>query len=263
MHQLNAAFYCFAPLNDLAAIKREWLGRLKSLGLHGTIILAPEGLNGSLAGPPQALRDGLLVLRSFPGLEDLRCKESPSEHSPFRKLCIKLKKEIVTFRQPAVSPPPKAASRLAPRELALWIAEKRDLVLLDTRNAYESALGTFEGAHTLPLDHFVDFAAAVSGLPEEWKRRPIVTFCTGGIRCEKAAPYLASLGFEQVFQLDDGILGYFEKVGAAHWRGECFVFDERVSLGPDLQPAGARLCRHCQGPVPRSASACIHCGRDT
>lgn len=257
MPHLNAAFYCFTPLRDLPAMQSDWRRRLRAYDVKGTVILAPEGVNGFLAGPIEAVRRALVDLRSLPGLAGLHVKESLSGTLPFAKLCVKLKKEIVTFRQ---DPCATTAPHLAPAELARWFEEKRDFVLLDTRNAYESRLGTFRGAHRPEIDHFVDFAAVADTLPAEWKKKPVVTFCTGGIRCEKAAPFLAARGFEQVYQLEDGILGYFEQVGGANWDGECFVFDQRIALNPRLEPTGARLCAHCQGPVPLLETACIHCG---
>jgi UPF0176 protein len=253
--QLNAAFYCFTPLEDLAALRRDWLNRFRERGLKGTVILAPEGVNGFLAGPREALQAALMDLRSLPAFGEMRVKESLSPATPFAKLLVKLKKEIVTFRQGSLAAP---SPHLPPEELAQWLDEGRDVILLDTRNAYESRLGTFKGAHAPAIGHFVEFAGLE--LPEEWKSKPVVTFCTGGIRCEKAAPYLASMGFKNVYQLEDGILGYFEKVGGRHFEGECFVFDQRVALGPNLTPTGASLCSHCQGPVPAASAACIHCG---
>ncbi len=260
MSQLNAAFYCFAPLEDPPSLKREWHGKLMELGVKGTIILAPEGINGFLAGAAQSIREALSLLRSSPALGDLSVKESVSSEIPFQKLCIKLKKEIVTFRVPALSPPRAPSPRMAPEELARWYEEGRDFIVLDTRNTYEAKLGSFQGAFAPAIDHFVEFAEIAKELPESWKEKPVVTFCTGGIRCEKAAPYLESLGFKQVWQLEGGILNYFEKVGGSYWNGECFVFDQRVALGPNLLPTRARLCRACQGPIPASSEICIHCG---
>jgi UPF0176 protein len=259
-NQLNAAFYCFAPMENLSSLREEWRPRLESLGVKGTIILAPEGVNGFLAGTASALRDALGLIRSLPALAGLQAKESRSSEVPFAKLCIKLKKEIVTFRVPVAA---TNAARIAPGELASWYREGRDFVALDTRNEYEYRLGTFQGAHNPRIGHFVDFAEAAKALPEEWKKKPVVTFCTGGIRCEKAAPFLQTLGFEQVYQLEGGILNYFEKAGREHWQGECFVFDQRIALDPRLEPTGARLCTRCQGPVPAREAACIHCGRET
>lgn len=260
MSQLNAAFYCFAPLADLPRLREQWRPALEALGVKGTIILAPEGVNGFLAGSRSALEQALTLIREQPPLSCLEAKISESEQVPFDRLLLKLKPEIVTFRVPGSSPheaPP--APRIQAEELAAWIEQKKDFVLLDTRNEYESRLGSFEGAHLPAIDHFVEFAAAAKELPESWKKKTVVSFCTGGIRCEKAAPYLQSLGFEKVLQLDGGILKYFEKVGGKGFRGECFVFDQRVALAPDLLPTGATLCSSCQGPIPAAASSCIHC----
>jgi UPF0176 protein len=260
MAQLNTAFYCFTPLRELPALKRSWLPLLRDSGVKGTIILAPEGINGFLAGPGDAVRQALALIRGLPPLGAMRVKESLSPEVPFRDLCIKLKKEIVTFRNPGISLELRPAKRIQPRELRDWYAEGRSFLALDTRNEYEAKLGTFENAVTLGTRHFTEFAEAARSAPETWKKMPVVAFCTGGIRCEKAAPYLESMGFENVLQLEGGILGYFEKVGGAHWQGECFVFDERVALGPDLRPTGATLCGACQWPVPEASPACIHCG---
>ena len=258
--QLNAAFYCFSPLarDQLPRLREEWLPRLRALGLKGTVILAPEGINGFLAGAEGAVREALDFIRSLPALRSLSAKERRSAGVPFRKLSIKLKQEIVTFRVEGVKP--TEAPRLSPAELARWYEQGLDFLMLDTRNEYEFRLGSFEGAHNPGLGHFVDFAEAAKKLPGEWKNKPVVTFCTGGIRCEKAAPYLASLGFRQVYQLDGGILAYLESQGGRHWRGECFVFDDRVALDASLAPTGAALCPRCQGPNPKAAAHCLHCG---
>lgn len=260
MSQLNAAFYCFSPVprESLPNLRASWSRSLRELGVKGTVILAPEGINGFLAGAEKAVRDALAVIRSLPAFSSLQAKESRSADIPFGKLSIKLKKEIVTFRVEGV--PATEAPRISPAELSAWYEEGRDFVIVDTRNEYEYRLGTFRGAYNPQLRHFVEFAEAAKKLPEEWKGKPVVTFCTGGIRCEKAAPYLAGLGFRQVYQLDGGILAYFEKEGGKHWEGDCFVFDDRVALDPSLAPTGATLCGSCQGPVPSDKAECIHCG---
>ena len=257
---LNVAFYHFTPLADPAGLKVLLQKEMSGLPVKGTLILAPEGLNGFWAGPEDDVRRSLSFLQKAISLPDLRWKESFSDSIPFVRLEFKLKPEIVTFRVPAVSPPPANAGRISPAELANWYREKKDFVVLDTRNEYEVRLGRFAGAESLGVDHFVDFAEAARQAPDEWKKKPVVTYCTGGIRCEKAAPYLAQLGFEEVYQLDGGILGYFESQGGKNWEGECFVFDQRIALQPDLQASGARLCHNCQGPIPATQETCIHCG---
>jgi UPF0176 protein len=184
-------------------------------------------------------------------------KESYSDSLPFEKLCFKVKSEIVTFREPGFSPLTAEAPRLSPTELDRWYAGGEDFVVVDTRNDYETKIGAFRGAHLLPLKHFVNFPAAAAGLPEGWKKKKLLTYCTGGIRCEKAAPYLRSLGFN-AYQLEGGILNYLERSGK-NWEGECFVFDQRVALKADLSPSGATLCPRCQGPVP-AGKTCPQCG---
>lgn len=260
MRILNVAFYHFKNIEDPRALKDRLERALADSSIRGTLILAPEGINGVWAGEEAAVRAALHLLQEN-GFLDLKWKESFSDSIPFAKLSFKLKPEIVTFRVPELSPPPATAGRIRPKELAEWYDQGRDFVVLDTRNEYEVKLGKFEGAHSLAVDHFVDLAEAAKQMPDEWRNKPVVTYCTGGIRCEKAAPYLSALGFSEVYQLDGGILGYFEAVGGKHWEGECFVFDQRVALDPELRATGARLCPHCQGPIPKNETACIHCGK--
>lgn len=260
MRLLNVAFYRFTPLADPAAWKERLESELASIPVKGTLLLAKEGLNGFLAGPEESVRAALHYLESHEEFRALSVKESFSDFVPFQKLAVKVKKEIVTFRLPGHSPLEASAPRISPQELAEWYEKGEDFTILDTRNLYEARLGKFAGAELLPIDHFVEFPAAVEKLPEDWKTRKIVTYCTGGIRCEKAAPFLKAKGFENVFQLDGGILNYFAEIGGKHWEGECFVFDERIALGPDLEATGARLCGKCQGPIPKTAPKCPHCG---
>jgi UPF0176 protein len=164
-------------------------------------------------------------------------------------MLVKVKKEIIAFGVPGVDPARAPSPKLKPAELKRWLDEGRPLVLFDTRNSYEVRMGTFRGALAPPLWNFRDFPRAVAALPPELKARPVVMFCTGGIRCEKAGPYLASLGYRDVYQLDGGILKYFEEVGDAHFEGECFVFDERVGVDASLRPTGSALCFRCQMPL--------------
>lgn len=262
MRVLNVAFYHFASLAKPTRLRDHLRAELQTTSLKGTLILAPEGINGVWAGPEAEVRRALGLLAATPEFAPLKWKESFSEEIPFDHLVFKLKPEIVTFRVPEVTPPPKAG-RIEPKELANWYEEGKDFLVLDTRNEFEFRLGKFAQAQSLQLKQFVEFAKAADEIPAEWKNKPIVTYCTGGIRCEKAAPFLNILGFEQVYQLDGGILGYFEKMGGKHWEGDCFVFDQRVALDPNLAPTGARLCTHCQGPVPAERTDCLHCGKET
>lgn len=260
MRYLNASFYQFSALPNPA----EWGERLRAeigaFAVKGTLILAPEGLNGFLAGEPAAVRGALAALRAHPSFAGIDVKESESGDIPFGKFAVKVKPEIVTFRVPGHNPLESQAPRLSPAELARWYAEGKEFLVLDTRNEYEVRLGKFRGARSLNLKHFVDLPRLLEPELEAYRGRPVVTYCTGGIRCEKAAPYLRSLGLE-AYQLDGGILRYFEQVGGDHWEGECFVFDQRVAVAPDLSATGARLCGHCQGPVPAGQTECIHCGK--
>lgn len=256
---LNAAFYVFAPIDDPDALASRLKTEVSSLGVLGTLILAPEGLNGFLAGPEEKVRACLALLKSEPAFASLKAKESVSSAIPFTKLFIKVKDEIVTFRVPGFDSLRAHAPSISPAELCRWYEEGEDFLVLDTRNEYEFRIGAFENAVSLGLKQFVEFPAAVRALPPEWKGKKILTYCTGGIRCEKAAPYLRSLGYD-AYQLEGGILNHFEKAGKSHWRGECFVFDERVALDASLAPTGAALCPRCQGPVPAREATCPHCG---
>lgn len=223
--------------------------------VKGTILLAEEGVNAFLAGPEPRVLDSIANLEATLGFTFPTIKKSYSNFIPFERFKVKVKPEIVTFRVEGLTP--TDAPYLKPEELHSWYETEKDFLILDTRNEYEFQLGAFEKSITLKIDHFVDLAK--SPLPEEWKQKKIVTFCTGGIRCEKAAPYLRTLGFD-AYQLEGGILGYFENVGGKHWQGECFVFDDRIALGPDLKPTGSILCSQCQWPVTMVQTHCPHCG---
>jgi UPF0176 protein len=170
-------------------------------------------------------------------LADLEYKQSESDFQPFGKMLVKVKREIIPLGLPDLRPADHPAPRLAPRELKRWLDEKHPLTLLDTRNAFEVEIGSFESALHLDLRSFRGFARAARNLDPALKDRPIVTFCTGGIRCEKAALYLKREGFREVYQLDGGILRYFEQCGDAHFRGKCFVFDERAALDAIINPS--------------------------
>jgi UPF0176 protein len=246
---LNIAAYKFAELEDLPALKARLKAECVSLGLKGSILLTPEGINLFIAGEPSAVEKLLVTLRSIPGLEHLEEKRSESTEQPFNRMLVKLKQEIIAFGVEGINPARYTSPRLPAKELKRWLDEGRPVTLLDTRNTYEVKLGTFAGAVTLPIRHFRKFPEAVDALPEQLKQAPVVSFCTGGIRCEKAAPYLERAGFREVYQLEGGILKYFEECGGAHWEGECFVFDKRVGVDPALRETGSQLCFACQEPL--------------
>lgn len=246
---LNAAAYKFAELTGLPELRERLKGVCRNLGLKGSILLSPEGINLFIAGEQAAVDSLLGTIRAIPGLETLQAKFSESGGQPFNRMLVKLKQEIIAFGVEGINPSRHTSPRLPAKELKRWLDEGRPLTLLDTRNTYEVKLGTFAGAVTLPIRHFRKFPEAVNALPEEMKRIPVVSFCTGGIRCEKAAPYLERAGFREVYQLEGGILKYFEECGGAHWEGECFVFDKRVGVDPSLQETGSQLCFACQEPL--------------
>ncbi|MCX6938533.1 MAG: sulfurtransferase [Verrucomicrobia bacterium] len=270
---LNLSAYKFTPFAEaeLPALRDRLRARTAELGLRGTILLATEGINLFVAGPRPATDALIAELRTLPGLADLTPKESQSDERPFNRMLVKIKKEIIAFGQEGIDPARDPAARLEAATLKQWLDEGRPVTLLDTRNDYEIRLGTFKNALVPGIDHFRDFPAAVRRLPTELKAQPIVTFCTGGIRCEKAAPFLAREGFSNVFQLEGGILKYFETCGGAHYEGDCFVFDRRVGVDPQLQETDAVMCFACQMPLtaaeqrdPRYVPdiSCPHCAKN-
>ena len=234
---VNIAAYKFVTLDNLPALRSTLRQLGAKLALKGTIILAPEGINLFLSGSENAIGSLLTALRALPPLQDFTVKRSYSAVQPFAKLLVKLKQEIIPLGRPEIDPARAPAARLAPLELKRWLDEGREVVLFDTRNAFEVAHGTFHGAQHIGLQNFRSFGERVSELDPALKDKTIVTFCTGGIRCEKAAPLLIHEGFRHVYQLDGGILKYFEICGTSHFDGNCYVFDERVALDAELSPA--------------------------
>lgn len=234
---LNIAAYRFVALEGLPRLREQIKSRCKALELKGTVLLAEEGINLFLAGAAANVEAFLADLRADARFAAIQAKRSWSTGQPFRRLLVKIKREIVTMRQHEIAPARTPAPRLAPQELKRWLDAGRDLVLLDTRNQFEVDVGTFENTLSLGLKSFSDFPRATPALAAQVRDRAVVTFCTGGIRCEKAAPWLISQGFREVYQLDGGILNYFEQCGGAHFRGKCFVFDERFALDSGLASA--------------------------
>jgi UPF0176 protein len=246
---INLSCYKFAPLEGLEALRESLREAAKAHELKGTILLAPEGINFFLAGTRPQLAAVLELIRAVPGLADIAPKESPSSAQPFKRMLVKIKQEIIAFGVEGVDPARRPSAKISAKELKRWLDEGRPVTLLDTRNDYEVRMGTFKGAVVPRIWNFRDFPAAVAKLPAELKAQPVVMFCTGGIRCEKAGPFMAMQGYTDILQLDGGILKYFEEVGGAHYDGECFVFDERVGVGPDLRETGSVICFNCQMPL--------------
>lgn len=246
---INISTYRFTPLDDLPALRERLRERGTALDLKGTILLSPEGINVFFAGTREHVEAMLAELRALPGMADLTPKESESEEQPFNRWLVKIKKEIIAFGVEGIDPARRPAPKLSPRELKQWLDEGKPVTLLDTRNDYEVRMGTFRGAVPAGIDHFRDFPDAVRKLPAELKEQPVVMFCTGGIRCEKAGPFMEREGFQKIMQLDGGILKYFEECGGAHYDGECFVFDQRVGVDPSLRETESVMCFACQMPL--------------
>ena len=242
---LNIAAYRFVALEQLPELREQFRQRTATHQLKGTILLTPEGINLFLAGMVNELEAFISWLTADARFADIEIKRSWSDEMPFNRMLVKLKKEIITFHQPDFDRTANPAPQLPASELKKWYDEGREFIILDTRNNFEYQVGTFKNAVNLQLNTFGDFAAAAEQL-QDYRDTPIVTFCTGGIRCEKAAPYMAGKGFNQVYQLQGGILKYFEECGAAHYDGECFVFDKRVALDGHLQPTDTNLCFACR-----------------
>ena len=240
---LNLSAYRFVTLDALDALRPRIAGRAEAAGLRGTVLLADEGINLFVAGEPRAARAWLAGLGDDdPRLAGLRAKESFSETLPFRRLRVKIKREIIRMDQPQIRPGLGRAPALDAATLARWLDAGRDdtgreVVMLDTRNAWEADAGAFDGAIDWRLAKFSDFPAAAAANRHALEGRTVVTYCTGGIRCEKAALALQAAGLDRVWQLDGGILGYLERLGARHWHGHCVVFDERGALDERLAPA--------------------------
>ena len=239
---LNISCYKFVPLPDAAALRDVLHARAVAAGLKGTVLLAEEGINFFLAGPAGAVRGFVEQLRADARFADLNPKESWSASVPFRKMLVKVKREIIRMDHPAIRPVEGRARAVAPATLRRWLAQGhdddgREVVTLDTRNAFEVQHGTFQNAIDWRIGKFTEFPPALREHKGELQGKTVVSFCTGGIRCEKAAILMREEGVEHVYQLEGGILKYFEETDGAHYDGRCFVFDEREALAADLSAA--------------------------
>ena len=238
---LNLACYQFADLDDLPALRAHLLAEGRRLDMRGTILLTTEGVNVMLSGLEANARAFAAVLRAVPGLEAMHIKESRSAEHGFNRFLVKIKKETITFRQPGIRPADGRAATVSPETLARWLDDGRDddgrdVVIIDTRNDFEVQVGHFHNAINPHISKFTELPAALEAHRPQLAGKRIVTYCTGGIRCEKAALWMDAHGYENVVQLDGGVLDYFEHTGGKHWDGELFVFDRRVSVTTDLQP---------------------------
>ena len=236
---LNISSYKFVPLPDAPALRETLLARALRRDLKGTILLAEEGINLFLAGPAEDVRGFITELQTDPRFADIAPKESWSDTRPFRKMLVKVKGEIIRMNYPTIRPAEGRAPAVAPATVKRWLDqghddEGRPVVTLDTRNDFEVDAGTFEGAIDWRITKFTEFPQAVLDHKAELEGKTVVSFCTGGIRCEKAAILMQEMGLDHVVQLEGGILKYFEETDGSHYRGSCFVFDERRAVDADL-----------------------------
>lgn len=245
-----AALYKFVKLQDCAAMRTTLLERCDELGINGTLLLATEGINGTIAGSRSSIDQILEYLRRDPRLADLEHKESAAEKPPFFRMKVKLKKEIVTMGVPGIDPTEQVGQYVKPEDWNALISDP-DVLLIDTRNDYEVKVGTFKGALDPHITTFREFPEYVRNNIDPENKPRIAMFCTGGIRCEKASAYMLEQGFAEVYHLQGGILKYLENVPEAEslWQGECFVFDQRVAVAQGLAPGHYELCYACSRPV--------------
>ena len=266
-----AALYKFTPFSEPDALRDPLFAICDNNGVRGTLLLAREGINGTIAGTPQAIAAVLDHIRSLPGCRDLEVKFSTAAQMPFIRLKVRVKSEIVTMGEPDIDPRKSVGRYVAPEDWNALISDP-DTLVIDTRNDYETAIGSFEGAIDPHTPSFRDFPAWFRDHRDDLLagKKRVAMFCTGGIRCEKSTSFLRAEGVEDVFHLEGGILKYLETIPEAEslWQGECFVFDERVSVGHGLRQGNYSLCRACRRPLSEEDRAaeefvagvsCPHC----
>ena len=246
---LNVAGYKFEPLENLDSLIPEFQNRCDELGLKGSVYLSPKGINFSIAGTEKNINTYIEFMEEDSRFRDIPLKKTFSETQPFRRMKVRLKKEIISLGRDDINPRELTGDYISPRELFEMYETKEDVIVLDTRNEYETRVGLFENAVDLQLDTFRDFPSAIETLPEEYKDKQIVMYCTGGIRCEKASAVMMKAGFSDVKQLEGGVLDYFKETGGAYWNGDCFVFDERVALDKELKETEYIYCYICREPL--------------
>lgn len=244
------SFYKFVDLDDLSAIKASLLALCGKNGINGTFILASEGINATVAGPWKGIDRLIAYLESDTRFSGAQYKLSYDEKSPFHRLKVKFKKELVPMGIGGIKPQQLSGKQVPPEQ---WneLVSRPDVLLIDVRNGYENRVGTFRGAVNPETDHFREFPEYVRENLDPGKHKEIAMFCTGGIRCEKATSYLLKNGFQRVYQLEGGVLSYLERVPRERslWEGECFVFDDRTSVDHDLSKGTWSTCRNCRAPV--------------
>jgi UPF0176 protein len=272
---VNIAAYKFITLDNLEEMRPQYQALCNELGLKGTVLLTPEGINMFLSGTREHIDQYLAWVKDDPRLSDLQWKESLSGEQSHKRMLVKIKKEIITMRMPLIKPELGRAPSVDPTTLKRWLDQGHDddgvpVVMMETRNAFEVDVGTFENTLDYRIDKFTEFPEVVAQHKDELQGKTVVTFCTGGIRCEKAAIHMKNIGYDRVYQLEGGILKYFEDVGGDHYNGDCFVFDYRTALNPRLEPTETVQCFACRAVVtPRQqlspdyvyGVSCPHCAK--
>lgn len=251
---VNISAYKFVTFNDTVEKRPEFRARCEALGLKGTILLSPEGINIFLSGVRESIDSFLTWLRADPRFADIEPKESYSDRQPFRKMLVRLKREIITMKNPLIRPEEGRAPAVDAKTLKRWLDQGHDdagkpVVMVDTRNAFEVDVGSFANTIDYRISKFSEFPDIIAQHKDELADKTVVTFCTGGIRCEKAAIHMQNVGFDSVYQLEGGILKYLEEVGGAHYTGDCFVFDYRTALNPQLEATETKQCFACRAVV--------------
>ena len=246
---LNIAGYKFEQLDSLDTLIPEFQKKCDELELKGSVYLSPRGINFSISGTEANIEQYIEFMENDSRFLNIPLKRTYSETQPFRRMKVRLKKEIISLGRDDIDPRELTGEYVTPQELLSMYENNEDVVVLDTRNEYETRVGLFENAVDLQLDTFRDFPKAIEQLPEEYKDKQIVMYCTGGIRCEKASAVMLKAGFTDVKQLEGGVLDYFKETGGKYWNGDCFVFDERVALDKDLKETEYVYCYICREPL--------------
>ena len=246
---LNIAGYKFEQLDSLDTLIPEFQNKCDELELKGSVYLSPRGINFSISGTEANIENYIEFMENDSRFLNIPLKRTYSETQPFRRMKVRLKKEIISLGRDDINPRELTGEYVTPQELLNMYENNDDVVVLDTRNEYETRVGLFENAVDLQLDTFRDFPKAIEQLPEEYKDKQIVMYCTGGIRCEKASAVMLKAGFTDVKQLEGGVLDYFKETGGKYWNGDCFVFDERVALDKDLNETEYIYCYICREPL--------------
>jgi len=245
----NITGYKFTPIEDELYLKETILQRSIDLNLKGTVLISSKGLNFSVSGTKNNIDKFIVFIHSDSRFADVDVKITYNEYQPFRKMLVRIKKEIISMGIEEINPNLFTGQKISPKELSDKLDNNEEIVLLDTRNEYEVRLGTFKNALDLNLDSFRDFPEEIEKLREDLNGREIVMFCTGGIRCEKASALMLKNGFQNIKQIEGGIINYFKETGGKHWNGDCFVFDDRVALNKDLVETDYVLCFRCREPL--------------